>query len=325
MEMESLGVSTQRLTADATAPIRVRRRPSLIETVRNRWALYVMLVPGLVWLVMFRYIPFSGSVIAFQDFQIFRGIWDSPWVGLEHFRTLLQHPDFYRVLTNTLILGAYMILFTFPIPIVLALLLNEVHHNATKKGIQTILYIPHFFSWVIIAGFAFQLLGTQGPVNALREWLGLEIRLFVQEPSFFRMMVTGAAIYRDAGWGTIVYLAAISGINPELYEAALMDGASRVQRMVRITFPLILPTAIILLLLSIGRFMNLGFERIFVFLTPMTYRVGDIFDTYVFRVGIVEGQYSLTTAVGLFQSLVGFCLVMTFNWIAKKIGQEGVY
>ena len=194
-----------------------------------------------------------------------------------------------------------------------------------KKSVQTILYIPHFFSWVIIAGFAFQLLGSQGPVNAIREWLGLETRLFVQEPSFFRLMVTGAAVYRDAGWGTIVYLAAISGINPELYEAALMDGASRLQRMTRITLPLILPTAIILLLLSIGRFMNLGFERIYVFLTPMTYRVGDIFDTYVFRAGIVEGQYSLTTAVGLFQSLVGFALVTTFNRIAHRLGQEGIY
>lgn len=322
MEMESVGAST----TDAASPyIRARRRPSLAEALRHHWALYLMLVPGLIWLVMFRYVPFSGSVIAFQDFQIFRGIRESPWVGLEHFRTLLQYPDFYRVLTNTLVLGAYMILFTFPIPIVLALLLNEVHHKGTKKSIQTILYIPHFFSWVIIAGFAFQLLGAQGPVNAVRAWLGLDVRLFVQEPSFFRMMVTGAAIYRDAGWGTIVYLAAISGINPELYEAALMDGANRFQRMVRITLPLILPTAIILLLLSIGRFMNLGFERIYVFLTPMTYRVGDIFDTYVFRVGIVEGQYSLTTAVGLFQSLVGFCLVMTFNWIANKLGQEGVY
>lgn len=300
-------------------------KESLLSNMRSNWALYLMLIPGLIWLIMFRYIPFLGSVIAFQDFKIFKGIVESPWVGLKHFIYLFQYPDFYRILTNTLILGMYTVVFTFPVPLILALMLNEVTQRHIKKSVQTILYIPHFFSWVIIAGFAFQLLGSEGPLNALREWMGLEPILFLQYPRYFRPIVTGAAIYRDSGWGTIVYLAAISSINPEVYEAALIDGANRLQRILYITLPIILPTAIILLLLSIGRFMNLGFDRIFVFLTPMTYQVGDIFDTYVFRAGITQGQYSLTTAIGIFQSLVGLVLVGSFNRLAKKIGNEGVY
>jgi putative aldouronate transport system permease protein len=188
-----------------------------------------------------------------------------------------------------------------------------------KRSVQTILYLPHFFSWVIIAGFCFQLLGSNGPINMMRSLLGAEPRLYLQIESFFRPIVVGAGIYRDAGWGTIIYLAAMAGINPELYEAATIDGATRFQRIVWITVPCVLPTTAILLLLRFGSFMNFGFDRIWVFLTPMTYRVGDIFDTFVYRVGITQGEYSLTTAIGLFQSAVGLTLIVGVNRLTKRV------
>jgi putative aldouronate transport system permease protein len=298
---------------------------TLLFKIKKQPVLYLMLIPGLIWLLLFRYIPFAGSIIALQDYKIFKGIFDSPFVGFKHFVTLFQYDDFYRILKNTLVLGLYTVVFTFPVPLFIALMLNEVTSKHIKKGVQTILYIPHFFSWVIISGFAFQILGSVGIVNIVRSWLNLDSILFLQYPKYFRSIVTGAAVYRDAGWGTIVYLAAISSIGPEVYEAAIVDGASRFQRVRFITLPIILPTAMILLLLAIGRFMNLGFDRIYVFLTPMTYQVGDIFDTYVFRTGITQGQYSFATAIGLFQSLVGIALVMLFNKLSKRLNGEGVY
>lgn len=311
--------TTRRRTAITSSASKGNVPKGIATSLRANWMLYAMVVPGVIWLIMFRYIPIGGSVIAFQDFQIFRGIWHSPWVGLHNFSYLLQYPDFYRILANTFILGLYTIVFGFPVPVILALMINEVRSTIVRRSTQTVLYLPHFFSWVIIAGIAFELLGSKGIVNVIRGWFGLDPKLFVQIDAFFRPMVTAASIYRDSGWGTIIYLAAIAGINPELYEAATIDGAGRFQRLVHITFPSILPTAVVLLLLQIGRFMDLGFDRVWVFLTPMTNSVGDIFDTFVFRVGVTQGQYSLTTAMGMFQALVGLVLIVGLNRLTKRI------
>ena len=287
--------------------------------LRSYWMLYAMAVPGVVWLVLFRYIPMMGSIIAFQEYQIFRGFLQSPWVGLAHFQRLFASPDFYRVFRNTLILGFYNVFLTFPVPVALAVLINEVQRVTIKRGIQTVLYLPHFFSWVIIAGLTFNLLSLNGPVNSLVKLLGHSPVLFMQRESLFRFIVTAAGVYKEAGWGTIVFLAAIAGIDPQLYEAGMLDGANRAQRIVHITVPCILPTAVILLLLRIGNFMNLGFDRIYNFLTPITYSVGDIFDTYVFRVGITHGHYSFTTAIGLFQSAIGLVLIWGFNRLSRRV------
>jgi putative aldouronate transport system permease protein len=281
--------------------------------------LYVMVIPGIVWFTMFRLIPDAGSIIAFQDYNIFKGIWESDWVGLKHFRYLLGYPGFYRVLSNTMILGLLEIAFAWPMPIILALAINEVRRTGMKRGVQTILYLPHFFSWVVIAGLFFQFLGLHGVVNNVIESAGGERILFVQQEWFFRPMILIATIYRNSGYGTIIYLAAIAGINPELYESAMMDGASKIQQIIHVTVPNVLPTAFILLLLRIGSFLSLGFDRIWNFLTPLTWSVGDVFDTYVYRVGITEGQYSLTTAIGLFQSVVGFVLIFGFNRLSKRV------
>ncbi len=294
-------------------------RERLATNVRKHWMLYVMVIPGIVWFVMFRLIPDAGAVIAFQDYNIFRGMAGSEWVGLKHFRYLITYPGFYQILGNTLLLGLVTILFGWPVPIILALGINEVRVTGLKRGLQTILYLPHFFSWVVIAGLFFQVLGLNGVVNNVIDALGGDRILFVQQRWFFRPMVVLASLYRDSGYGTIVYLAAIASINPELYESAMMDGANKIQQIIHVTIPMILPTAFVLLLLRIGNFMQLGFDRIWNFLTPLTWSVGDVFDTYVYRVGITEGQYSLTTAIGLFQSLVGFILIYGFNKLTKKV------
>jgi putative aldouronate transport system permease protein len=245
-------------------------------------------------------------------------------VGFRHFRTLFQSESFYRILRNTVILGFGVVFLTFPVPLFFAVMINEVRQMFLRRVSQTLLYIPHFFSWVIISGFVFEFLGTAGPVNMIRSWLGMEPVLYMQQAGAFRPIIILASIFRDTGWGTIIFLAAISGIDPQLYEASSIDGASSLQKIRYVTVPSILPTATILLLLRIGNFMNLGFDRIWVFLTPMTYRVGDIFDTYVFRVGITQGEYSITTAIGMFQSVIGLILIVTANHLARKVS-EGLW
>ena len=268
---------------------------------------------------MFRLIPEAGIVIAFQDYNIFRGVLESEWVGFKHFAYLFQYRDFYRVFFNTMAIAFLSILFGFPAPIILALALNEFRLTKLKRGLQTVLYLPHFFSWVMISALFFQLLSMNGIVNQIVSAIGGERTLLVQQSWFFRPMIVISGLYRDTGYGTIVYLAAIAGIDPQMYEAATIDGANRMQRIIRITLPSILPTAVVLLLLSVGRFMQLGFDRIYNFLTPLTYGVGDIFDTYVYRVGITEGQYSLTTAIGFFQSLVAFAMIWMINKLMRRV------
>jgi len=292
------------------------------KNVKKYWPLYVMALPGIVFFILFRYIPLSGIIIAFQDYMIFKGIKDSPFVGLKHFESLFSYPQFWRVLKNTAIIGLYNIVFVFPIPIALALMFNEIRAVWFKRSMQTIYYLPHFFSWVIIAGLTFDFLSSSGVINSIRGWFGHDVILFTQSEAYFRTIVVLTSIWRDAGWGTIVLLAAISSINPELYEASMVDGASRIRQMINITLPLMMPTVVILFLLNIGNFLDLSFEQMYNLLTPMTYPVGDVIDTYVYRVGIVQGQYSSTTAIGVFQSVIGLVLVVVFNRFAKRY-QEG--
>ncbi|MDR6550592.1 ABC transporter permease [Paenibacillus qinlingensis] len=309
--------------------VRVSQRRTLSQkafrTFRAQWMLYTMVLPGLLFFIVFKYVPLLGSVIAFQDFQILNGILKSPWVGLKHFEFMFTYPNIVVVLKNTLVLGTYQLVFGFPAPIILALLLNEVRMMFLKKTIQTFFYLPHFLSWVIVGGLIFELLSLGGFVNSLRTWLGAEPVLYMQRESFFRTIVVLSSIWKEIGWGAIIYLAAIAGINPSLYEAARVDGANRFLQIWYITLPSLLPTIIILLLLKIGNFLELGFDHIYVLLTPSTTAVGDIIDTYVYRTGILEGQYSFTTAVGLFKSIVGFVLLYGCNIISKKTTQQGLF
>jgi len=309
----------------ATVSREKRMNQSLWHNMRLYWPLYIMAIPGVIFLLVFKYIPLAGSVIAFQDFSVFKGVLESPWVGLAHFQKLMDYPDFIRVFTNTLILGFLKLAIVFPVPVVLSLMINEVRNALLKKGIQTALYIPHFLSWVIVAGIAFDMFSLSGLFNVVRGWFGYDPVLAMQESTYFRWIYVFTGIWRDAGWGTVVYMAAISSIDPQLYESAMMDGATKWKQMRYVTLPLLFPTILTLFLLDVGNFMELGFDHVFNLLTPMTYSVGDILDTYVFRTGIQQAQYSFATAVGLFQSVIGFTLILIFNKLSKKFSDGGLW
>jgi putative aldouronate transport system permease protein len=301
----------------------IKPQSNLYAHLQKTWMLYSMVLPGVLYFIIFRYVPLGGAMIAFQDYQIFNGMWNSPWVGFKHFENMFAYHDFVIILKNTLLIGTYQLIFGFPAPILFALLLNEVRLRLLKRSVQTFFYLPHFLSWVIVGGLMFELLATKGMVNNILLWFGKDPILFLQKESFFRSIVVLSSIWKETGWSAIIYLAAISGVNPSLYEAATIDGANKLKQVWHITIPGIVPTIMILLLLKIGNFLELGFEQIYVLLTPLTYSTGDIIDTYVFRNGILQGQYSFTTAVGLFKSIVGFTLLYVCNKIAKKTTDTG--
>lgn len=302
-----------------------QKRESIWENMRRHKALYWMTLPGMLYFILFKYVPLLGSVIAFQDYQIFKGLLKSPWVGLENFIYIFQYPDFYRILGNTVKIGFAQILYGFPAPILLALLLNEVGNRKLKRCMQTVLYLPHFLSWAIIGSILFDLLSLNGVVNSVRTAFGMDPILYMQKADCFVPIVILSSIWKEMGWSAIVYLAAIAGISPELYEAAVVEGASRLKQALYITFPLLLPTITVMFLLRVGNFLNLGFEQIYVLMTPMTQSVGDILDTYVYQYGVLEGKYSMTTAIGLFKSIFGLVLMVLCNSLSKYATGRGVY
>lgn len=292
----------------------------------KHWQLYSMIFPGLLFFVIFKYIPLSGSIIAFQDYDVFSGVFGSKFVGLKHFENLFTYPEFYKVLKNTIIISLYQLVFGFPAPIILALLLNEVRKVAFKRTVQTILYLPHFLSWVVVGGLVINFLSpSTGLLNDVISRLGMEKIFFMQEPSYFRSIIVTSSIWKEVGWSTIIYLAALTGINPELYEAAEVDGAGRLKQVFSITIPSILPTVMILLLLQIGHILDLGFEQIYMLLNPLVREVGEVFDTYIYRVGLLGAQYSYTTAIGLFKSVVGFILIIGANFLSRKTTGNSLY
>lgn len=305
-----------------SAAVKTKSGPNrYLTNVRKHWMLYLMALPGVLYFIIFKYVPLGGSMIAFQDYQIMKGIIGSKWIGFDNFTFLFTYQDFYNVLRNTAVIAFYKLVFGFPAPIILAVLFNEVRHMLAKRVMQSLFYLPHFLSWVVVGGIVFELLSNKGVVNIFRSWMGMEPILFMQQERFFRPIVVLSGIWKEVGWGTIIYLAAITGINPNLYEAAVMDGANRWKQTIHITLPTMFPTILTLFLLNIGNFLELGFDQVYNLLTPMTYSVGDIIETYVYRAGVLQGQYSVTTAIGLFQSVIGFALLWTFNRLARKTEQ----
>ncbi|MDQ8736899.1 sugar ABC transporter permease [Paenibacillus sp. LHD-38] len=292
---------------------------------KNKW-LYVMLLPGVFFFIVFKYIPMFGLAIAFQDYKPFKGIGGSDWVGFKHFERLITEPDFLTILTNTLLLFGMNLLFFFPVPILLALMLNEVRSSFFKRTFQTLVYLPHFMSWVIIVSISFVMLTSDGGiVNELLAYFGFEKINFLLSPEWFRPTYIIQVIWREAGWGTIIYLAAIASVDPGLYEAARMDGAGRLRQVWHITLPAIRSVIIILLILKIGDVLELGFEHVYLLLNSMNRDVAEIIDTYVYTAGLRQGQFSYSTAIGFFKSFIGLVLVMAANRLAKKMGEEGVY
>lgn len=297
-----------------------------MSSLRKYKALYLISLPGIIYFIVFKYLPLLGSVMAFQNYNIFKGFTGSPWVGFDQFRRMFTYPEFLRIVENTVLIGFYDLIFAFPVPIIFALLLNELRKVVYKRILQTVVYLPHFLSWVIIGGIMIGILSpTTGIVNQMLNAFGLKSVYFLGEDSYIRSILVGTGIWKDSGWGTIVYLAALASVNPELYEAARIDGASRWRQTLSITIPAILPTITIMFLLHIGNFLDFGFERVFVFVNSLNESKGDILDTYIYRVGLIDQQYSYTTAIGLFKSVVGLVLVMIGNTLSKRASGEGLY
>ncbi|RVT62734.1 sugar ABC transporter permease [Niallia taxi] len=302
------------------------RRQKILAGIKTNKLLYLMIFPGVLYFLIFKYLPMAGLIIAFQDYQPYLGILDSPWVGLKHFIRLFTEPTFFMLLNNTLILFALNIIIFFPLPIILSLMLNEVKNKYFKSGIQTLIYIPHFMSWVIIVSITYVFLNVDGGViNELLATMGLDKISFLTSPDWTRTVYISQIIWKELGWSTIIYLAAITAVDTQLYEAAEMDGAGILRKTWHVTLPAIRPVIITLLILKIGSTLDLGFEHMYLLLNSLNRSVAEIFDTYIYTAGLKNGQLSFSTAVGLFKGIVGLILVILANKLAKKFGEDGVY
>ena len=303
----------------------IRKNRPLAQTLRTNYQYYLLLLPAVGLITLFQFVPLYGLSIAFKDFNIFQGIAASPWVGWTHFERVFSDPAFFRVLRNTVLISLYKLVFLFPLPIILAILLNEVKNVVFKRSVQTVIYLPHFLSWVIVSGLFISILGTEGIVNEMiAPFVDRPIR-FLMDRNWFRSILVATEGWKTIGWSAIVYLAAITGIDPQLYEAAIVDGANKFKRIWYITLPGIAPTIILLLILNIGNLLEAGFQQILVMYNPMVYPVADIIGTYVYRVGLGQMNFSYGTAVGLFNSLVAFGMVMGGNLLARKITGRGIW
>jgi len=288
--------------------------------------MYLMLLPMAAYYIIFHYAPMYGATIAFKKFNPMLGIMKSPWVGLAHFEQLFSLDKFYAVFWNTVSISFTRIVFGFPVPLIVALMLNELRSIKLKRAIQTAIYIPHFISWVVLGGILVNLLSTQtGAVNLVIQSLGFPAIPFLTSEKYFVPTLVVSMIWKTFGWNTIIYLAALAGVDPQLYEAATVDGAGRWKQLFHITLPSIQSTIIVLLILRIGGIMQAGFEQIFVLYHPGVYKVADILDTYVYRMGLSEGRFELASAVGLFRSAVNFIMIVLANRLARAWGEQGVY
>ncbi len=328
-EPETSGARTEELVIEAREAQRVRhagRVQRVGDHLRREWQLYLLLLPTILWLLIFLYKPMYGLQIAFKDYSIFRGVAGSPWIGLEHFSTLFNNDQFLRALKNTVVISFYGLIFGFPVPILLALMFNEMLHQTFKKTAQTIVYLPHFISSVIIAGIVITAFSpSAGIVNTVLGWFGTDSVYFLTKPEWFRPIFVTTTIWQEAGFQSIVYLAAIAGVSPTLYESAVVDGASRWQMMWKITVPSIMPTIIIMLIIRIGNMLEVSFEMIILLYQPATYETADVVNTFIYRQGIQGGQYDLAAAAGLFNAAVAFVLVMTANTISKRYSRTSLW
>ena len=314
----------------SVVPSSISSKPSRIERfahhLRREWQLYVMLLPTVIWLLVFLYKPMYGLQIAFKDYSIFKGVAGSPWVGFEHFESLFSNEQFLRALKNTIIISFFGLLFGFPVPIIVALMFNEVLSQWFKKTAQTIVYLPHFISSVIIAGIVITAFSpSAGIVNTVFGWFGIDSIYFLTKPEWFRPIFIGTGIWQEAGFQSIVYLAAIAGVSPTLYESAVVDGASRWQMMWKITIPSILPTILIMLIIRIGNVMEVSFELVILLYQPSTYETADVVNTWIYRQGLQSGQYDLAAAGGLFNAVVAFVLVMTANTLSRRFSRTSLW
>lgn len=293
---------------------------------KRNWLLHVFMLPAVTIALIFNYAPMPGIVLAFQDYKPWLGISGSPWVGLEQFRMLVDFPDVRQVIYNTFLIALLKIIFHLIVPVLFALLLNEVKNMFLKRSVQTLVYLPHFLSWVILGGILLDFLSVDGGlVNQVLGVFGIEPIFFLGNGDWFRFTVVASDVWKDFGFSAIIFLAALSGVNTELYEAALIDGANRFQQALYITIPSIVPITIVVATLSLGNILNAGFDQIFNLYNPLVYDKGDIIDTYVYRAGLLGGQFSFATAVGLFKSVVGLVLILTGYRLAYKYANYRIF
>lgn len=313
-------------SATSTGAARPLQRQIIARRLWRDRYLYLLVLPGVIYFLVYRYLPMFGLVIAFKDYSPFLGIQDSPWVGLDQFRKIFAGPEVLQVLRNTLVISLLQIVFAFPIPLLLALMLNELRHQIYKRVTQSIIYLPHFLSWVVVIGIVTLFFRGEGIINKfLGEVFGMQPIPFLSNPAFFLPMILLEVIWKEAGWGTVIFLAALAGIDPTLYEAALIDGANRWRRIWHITLPGLRGVFVILLILRLGSVLDSGFEQIFLMLNPYNMEVGNVLDTYVYFKGIQQADYSFASAVGIFKGVVGLALVVLANHLAKRFGESGIY
>ncbi|HZG58131.1 ABC transporter permease [Paenibacillus sp.] len=317
------------MSAQTTTSVKMKastgKRPALKE-LRKNYDLYMLLVPAFVFFLIFAYIPMAGLLIAFKDYNIFQGIWASSWNGLENFREMFSIPEFWEMTRNTLMLNLLGLVVGFPAPIILALMLNEIGSKYFKRISQSLLYLPHFLSWIVLGGIVYAVLSPQyGIVNQIMRKFGMSEIYFMADNTWWVIVYTLTTVWQGAGWGTIIYLAAMTAIDPSLYEAASIDGAGRLRKIWSITIPGILPTVVILLILNVGHMVSIGIEQPLAMANPVVMEVAEVISTYIYSVGIKQGEFGLTTAVGMVQSVINLGLILGANYLAKRRGGEGLW
>ncbi len=301
----------------AAAAVQIPKQ-SISKHIRKYWQYYAMMLIPILYYIIFRYVPMAGNIIAFRRYRAGSSIFGDEWSGLKYFNQFIMDQNFWRSFRNTLLLNFEYLIVSFPLTLIFALLLNEVRHTGFKKVVQTISYLPHFISMVIVAGMIREVLSTNGPINHLIEALGGEATTFISLPEWFPTIFVVSGVWQGIGWGTILYLAAMTGINPELYEAAALDGANKFQQCLHVTIPAIMPTLSTLLVLNIGSLCGSAiFEKVFLLYNPTTYETADIIATYVYRMGLGSGNYSYATAVGLFQGIINLVLLTAANRVSR--------
>ncbi|WP_248924036.1 ABC transporter permease [Paenibacillus hamazuiensis] len=307
-------------------PLKKSRSNRALRRLRQDWRLYVLISPVIVYFIVFHYVPMYGIQIAFKHFIAVEGITGSPWAGFDHFRRFFNSYYFWRLLRNTLGISLYELAVSFPVPIILALMLNELRRELFKRFIQTVTYAPHFLSTVVIVGMMGLFLSPGGGlVNHVLQWFGIAPISFMTEPGWFKSIFVWSGVWQQMGWGSIIYLAALSGVDPQQHEAAIMDGASRMQRVLHVNIPAILPTVVILLILNMGSVMSVGFEKVYLMQNPKNIEASDVISTYVYQTGILGSQYSYAAAISLFNSVINFVLLVGVNAVARRVNETSLW
>ena len=324
-EVACLTTGSEALQSKEFEKAKDSKMKNFLKSVAKDKFLWLLVLPGILWYLLFAYAPMYGLIISFKNFSGYKGIIRSPWVGLLWFQQFFASQFFWRLIRNTLLLNIYNIIFSFPAPIILALMMNEIQSKWYKKTAQTLSYLPHFVSTVVIVGMVVNFTTPGGIVNKIIEMLGGPNLNYMIMPEWFRPLYVGSGIWQSMGWGSIIYLAALSGIDQELYEAAIVDGANKIKQLWYISLPCILPTIIIMLILNLGSILSVGYEKIILMYNSSTYETADVINTYVYRRGIASGEYSFGTAVGLFQSLINFIFVVGANKLSRKVSSVSLW